>query len=134
MKKKPPTPPTDESSSTSKADTAKSKKKGQRDPARAEGPIDPGDVSESGMRSLTSVMMSGCLPSLQHLLLHGQPQFGDAALGHLTEALLNGACGRLQTIFLEGHGASDAIVKMLCTVTKARGITCDLAQIEEGGE
>lgn len=94
-------------------------------------PSGDGMITDKGVKFLSSTMTSGCLGMLARLSLHMQPRIGAAAVGHLEEAFLNGACGRLLSINLEGHTADEAAVQALTRVLRLRGIDSDLLAVDE---
>ena len=88
-------------------------------------------IGDRGLQILALTMQSGCLSALQKLFLHRQPRIGAAGLGRLQQALTNGACGKLSLLYLEGHNGTAQAVQSLGRVMHARGINCDLFQVEE---
>ena len=83
-------------------------------------------ISDHGVRLLADTMRSGCLASLTRLYLHAQPRIGSIGFDWLQDALLDGACGKLLVIQLEGHDAGEAAWSALVRVLRARGINSDV--------
>ena len=92
---------------------------------------DTAAITDEGVAKFASTMQSGCIANLSKLLLHRNAGITGKGLASLQDALLNGACGKLLTFYLEGHKGSEEAAINLSRVMQMRGIQSDLFETEE---
>lgn len=83
-------------------------------------------ISDHGVQLIAQTMLSGCLNAMTRLYLHGQPRIGSAGLDALQSTLLDGACGKLLMLCIDGHQADHGTENATLRVLRARGIDSDL--------